>query len=408
VVSYALPALIAIGQVRHYFDPSQNAIVHFVRRAAAKKTLRLLESIQPVNGGFLEAAPLTGFVTMSLAAMGLKTHPVVRKGVRFLVDTVRADGSWPIDTNLSTWVTSLAINAMLKNEPEALPEAERERLAQWYVGHQFKQVHPYTGASPGGWAWNPLPGAVPDADDTAGALIALYRLDIRDAGVDEAVRLGLRWLLDLQNSDGGIPTFCRGWGRLEFDRSCPDITAHAILAWRLWQMRIDGPLHGRLQTGIARAMKYLARSQQPDGSWRPLWFGTPFSSDHGNPLYGTARVLRGIEGAGGLEWTDMAARGIRWIVDSQNPDGGWGARPGASSTCEETALAVEALSIYHGINVQINHVAVKEGLQWLAEHARDAAGLSASPMGLYFAKLWYAEQLYPPVFVLSALKCMLA
>ena len=47
----------------------------------------------------------------------------------------------------------------------------------------------------------------------------------------EGVAEGLKWLLGLQNSDGGIPTFCRGWGTLPFDRSSPDLTAHAIRAW---------------------------------------------------------------------------------------------------------------------------------------------------------------------------------
>src|SRR5690606_25599498 len=46
----------------------------------------------------------------------------------------------------------------------------------------------------------------------------------------DAVRRGVTWLLDLQNRDGGWPTFCRGWGKLPFDRSSPDITAHCMRA----------------------------------------------------------------------------------------------------------------------------------------------------------------------------------
>ena len=45
-----------------------------------------------------------------------------------------------------------------------------------------------------------------------------------------AARAGLGWLLDLQNHDGGWPTFCRGWGHLPFDRSGTDLTAHALRA----------------------------------------------------------------------------------------------------------------------------------------------------------------------------------
>src|SRR6202042_2632665 len=51
----------------------------------------------------------------------------------------------------------------------------------------------------------------------------------------EAVLAGVVWLLDLQNADGGWPTFCRGWGALPFDRSAPDLTAHAIRALRAWR-----------------------------------------------------------------------------------------------------------------------------------------------------------------------------
>ncbi|MEZ6048428.1 MAG: hypothetical protein R3C11_23220 [Planctomycetaceae bacterium] len=45
----------------------------------------------------------------------------------------------------------------------------------------------------------------------------------------------MNWLLDLQNRDGGWPTFCRGWGALPFDRSAPDLTAHALRALHQYQ-----------------------------------------------------------------------------------------------------------------------------------------------------------------------------
>ena len=69
------------------------------------------------------------------------------------------------------------------------------------------------------------PGGVPDVDDTAGAILALAELGHR-RGWPPAVR----WLLQLQNGDGGWPTFCRGWGKLPFDTSAPDLTAHALRA----------------------------------------------------------------------------------------------------------------------------------------------------------------------------------
>src|SRR5262249_46734 len=112
VVSYALPALIAIGQAVYHHRPPWNPITPFIPWLTPNRSLRVLQRIQPSSGGFLEATPLTSFVTLSLASIGLAEHPVATKGVEFLVNSVRPDGSWPIDTNLSTWVTTLAINAL--------------------------------------------------------------------------------------------------------------------------------------------------------------------------------------------------------------------------------------------------------------------------------------------------------
>src|SRR5437764_1255856 len=66
VVSYALPALIAIGQAHHHHAPGGNFFRRVLRNMTRRRTLRILAEIQPSNGGFLEATPLTSFVAMSL------------------------------------------------------------------------------------------------------------------------------------------------------------------------------------------------------------------------------------------------------------------------------------------------------------------------------------------------------
>src|SRR4029077_4676776 len=114
----------------------------------------------------------------SLASIGQAEHPVARKGVEFLVNSVRPDGSWPIDTNLATWVTTLVVNALASaGELLALAQDRGFELVKWLLDTPFRERHPYTGADPWGWAWTPLPGGVPDADDTAGAFLALRLLD---------------------------------------------------------------------------------------------------------------------------------------------------------------------------------------------------------------------------------------
>jgi squalene-hopene/tetraprenyl-beta-curcumene cyclase len=399
VVSYALPALIALGQVIHHYSPSLNPLTRCLRNLTRRRTLRVLSAIQPSNGGFLEATPLTSFVTMSLAASGLADHSVAVKGVEFLVRSVQDDGSWPIDTNLSTWLTTLSINAM----PAQLGFDDRQRLRAWLLAQQFDSPHAYTNAAPGGWAWTDLPGGVPDADDTAGALLALHKLGDIDTKVRSAALAGVRWLLDLQNHDGGIPTFCRGWSAMLFDRSSPDLTAHAIRAWSVWleELPAEAP---RLRRAMARAGGFLARAQRNDGSWLPLWFGNQNAPGDINPTYGTARVVLGLRELSAQHVSlrgRMLEKACQWLVDAQNPDGSWGGFPKGPPSVEETALAIEALASLPCTSEITG--ALNAGLDWLFEKIASDEWRRPSPIGFYFAKLWYYERLYPMIFTVAAL-----
>lgn len=388
VVSYALPALIAIGQVVH----TRSGRFHPLRDLVRGRTLEILHKIQPSNGGFLEAVPLTSFVTMSLATMGQSEHIVGRRGVEFLRKSVRSDGCWPIDTNLATWVTTLSIKA-LRHQPGSLGDSQRAVLRDWLLGQQYQIAHPYTGAAPGGWAWSNLPGAVPDADDTAGALLALRELDVPQTE-DRAISAGIEWLLGLQNRDGGMPTFCRGWGTLPFDRSTPELTAHALRAWRGWMPRLSPGLQNRTIAAMARAINFLKTSQRSDGSWIPLWFGNEHSPHKENPVYGTAQVLLALTD----DESAILVRGREFLRANQNQDGGWGGFLGAPSSVEETSLALEALA-----NDPASQAHLERGLKWLLNAVENDALKNPAPIGLYFARLWYFERLYPLIFATCAL-----
>ncbi len=364
--------------------------------------------MQPHSGGYLEAAPLTSFVVMSLAASGHVEHPVVQQGVTFLLDSVRPDGSWPIDTNLATWTTTLAMNALA----DAGEDVTALGCLDWLLSCQHRHVHPFTGAAPGGWGWTDMSGAVPDADDTPGALLALAAW--RDAPscaaaerarIEEAAAAGIAWLLALQNRDGGWPTFCRGWGKLPFDRSGADLTAHALRALKAWGQLAS---NRRCEIAIQAGFRHLARQQRRDGSWVPLWFGNQDDPQEENPVYGTAKVLLAYRDWQTLE-AKPAARAVDWLCQHQNSDGGWGGGPARiaagggrqSSSVEETALAVEALAATDLRDDRRS--ALERGVQWLVEAVEENRHRDASPIGFYFAKLWYYERLYPLQFTLAAL-----
>jgi squalene-hopene/tetraprenyl-beta-curcumene cyclase len=377
VVSYALPALIAIGQCVHHHKRSRNPVRNIVRRLARSRSLKVLRRIQPTTGGYLEATPLTSFVVLALSSIRRRrSEPeaqVLSEGVRFIVNSVRADGSWPIDTNLATWVTTLSVNALAAADDIASLDT-RDQVLEWLLKQQYKERHPYTGAEPGGWAWTDLAGGVPDCDDTPGAVLAVRALGASDSDA------ALKWMRDLQNRDGGFPTFCCGWGVLPFDRSGSDLTAHALRA-----IGKDD-----------KALVYLAKQQRADGSWLPLWFGNQHAADDINPVYGTARVLAAYRD---LKLSDApeCRRGVAYLLSVQNADGGWGGAKDCPSSVEETALAVEVL---HGL---ANGEAVQKGVAWLVDAVETGRFRDPSPIGFYFAKLWYFEKLYPLIFTVAAL-----
>jgi squalene-hopene/tetraprenyl-beta-curcumene cyclase len=441
VVSYALPALIAVGQARHFHRPPRNPLSRLLRNWTRQLTLDVLETIQPRNGGFLEATPLTSFVTMSLAGSGQADHAVTKRGLEFLRDSQRPDGSWPIDTNLATWLSTLAVNA-IANAPSR--PGDQSALLAWLLAQQHRREHPYTHAAPGGWAWTDQPGGVPDADDTAGALLALANLREAEGGQqDEEVRAaaiaGVSWLLDLQNQDGGIPTFCRGWGALPFDRSSADITAHVLRAWSGWFDELPRALQRRVAKGGRRALKFLSKVQRADGSWVPLWFGNQTAPDEANPTYGTARVLLALAEIAGqssrspqgeettrhqadasprhetplMFWNSGTAAGLcgtRWVLAAQNENGSWGGFRHGPGSVEETALAVEALAGVLATSPMLSKApgdevcaAVTRGADWLISQVDTGQWKQPAPIGFYFAKLWYYERLYPLIFTVSAL-----
>jgi prenyltransferase beta subunit len=390
VVSYAIPALIAVGILRH--KRGRKNLLSPVRDLFVNKSLDVLQSLQPENGGFLEAAPLTAFVTMCLCGAGYRQHPSTQKGIGFLTGTVREDGSWPIDTNLDSWVTALSVRALDGNTEN------KQTLARLIRQQAFNHKHPYTGAKPGGWAWTNRPGAVPDADDTAGALVALHIL--QEGQLCPEIENGINWLLNLQNRDGGIPTFCRGWGKLPFDQSSPDITAHTLLTFYNWFNVLPTGLREKCRKSSKRMLKWMQRTQAKDGSWAPLWFGDQDSPNEKAPAYGTAVAVEYLSGIDEPMAKDIASKGTAYLLSAQNKDGGWGGAPKVPSKVTMTARALSAI-LSNGCQ---NHESTGLALDFLYGKYVKGELFQSEPIGLYFSRLWYSEEMYNITFVLNALK----
>jgi len=154
-----------------------------------------------------------------------------------------------------------------------------------------------------------------------------------------------------------------------------------------------------------QATKYLKKHQAEDGHWVPLWFGNQLTHDKKNPVYGTARVCTylidslkydSVKADLKMEMEKMISFAQQFILSQQSSDGSWGGEKGIPGTIEETSLAISALgSGYEDVCMK--------GFEWLKDQVQKN-DLKQGPIGLYFAMLWYDEQMYPLVYYIEALR----
>jgi squalene-hopene/tetraprenyl-beta-curcumene cyclase len=203
----------------------------------------------------------------------------------------------------------------------------------------------------GGWAFQFANGHYPDLDDTAVVAWAMHQADDEER-YGEALTRALDWLVGMQSSNGGFAAFdvdnthyylnaipFADHGAL-LDPPTSDVTARvATLLARVGRPQDREPL--------ARALDYLRREQEDDGSWFGRW-GT-------NYVYGTWSVLMALGQAGWTTQDPCVQRAVAWLKSRQNDDGGWGesndsylsAAPevaGMESTAYQTAWALLGLN----------------------------------------------------------------
>jgi squalene-hopene/tetraprenyl-beta-curcumene cyclase len=151
--------------------------------------------------------------------------------------------------------------------------------------------------------------------------MALQRVDYPDRPrLTAAARLGLDWLVSMQNRDGGWGAFDHNNDRsvlthipfadhnAMIDPSSADVTARVLecLGRNGWPAT---------HPAVKRGVSYLAKEQTPEGSWYGRW-GV-------NYVYGTSGVLRALETIA-LSARDYCQRAVAWLRAVQNEDGGFG------------------------------------------------------------------------------------
>ncbi|WP_161624043.1 squalene--hopene cyclase [Methylohalobius crimeensis] len=242
------------------------------------------------------------------------------------------------------WDTAWSVLALVEAgvRPDTDPVA---RACDWLTSMQIQREGDWAvkakDVPAGGWAFQFYNDFYPDTDDSAVVMMALTNGSPESEGARRAaLDLARRWLLGLQNGDGG-------WGAFELevnderfneilyndeknmlDPSTVDVTGRILEMLGVLGASRSDPV-------VQRAEAYVRREQEPDGSWWGRW-GV-------NYVYGTWSVVRGLAALGvGPDDPAMRAAGD-WLERYQQDDGGFGEScasylPGhEGETCAPTA-----------------------------------------------------------------------
>jgi squalene-hopene/tetraprenyl-beta-curcumene cyclase len=252
-----------------------------------------------------------------------------------------------------------------------------------------------------------------DADTSAAVLLALAKIKpSRDLAFKAAAASAVNWILSEQSSDGGWAAFesrtasRAGLRYFTFydaaamcDRISPDITGRVLEALCESGITSENP-------AVTRAVDYLFRSQEADGSWSGRW-GV-------NYVYGTCHALRGLRSAGVSDREAPVLRAGEWLRSIQNADGGWGESCAsyteqcfvpAESTPSQTAWALLGL-LAGGDDSSLS---VSKGIEYLVDTQRvDGTWDEEPPTGTAFPRVSYlTHSLYRNSFPLFALSSLL-
>ena len=217
-----------------------------------------------------------------------------------------------------------------------------------------------------------------------------------------AIDRGLRWLLAMQNGDGGWGAFDRNNNR-EFlcyvpfadhnamiDPSTPDLAGRALEALGQLGRRVGDP-------AVDRAVAYIRRNQNADGSWFGRW-GV-------NYIYGTWQAITGLVAVGVPAEDPAVAAGANWLLAHQQASGAWGESPESYEfpqlcgqgppTASQTAWALLGL-MAAGLR---QHPAVVRGVRYLtAAQQPDGTWEEPEYTGTGFPRVFYLRYHYYPIY----------
>jgi squalene-hopene/tetraprenyl-beta-curcumene cyclase len=401
-----------LDRLCHAFERVHVRPLRSIALKAAEKWM--LERLELSDGlGAIYPSILNSIIAMRCLGYSLDDPQVIRALDEFEKLGIEEGDRFRMQPCVSpVWDTAYALFALGESGMEAT-EPRMVKAAEWMLKKQNRRKGDWSvkvpDAEPGGWYFEHNNEFYPDVDDTAQVLLALNHIETKDARFQsEAVQRGIQWVLAMQCKNGGWASFDKDNDRMVFqyvpfadhnamlDPATVDITGRVLecLAAHGFTLK-DKP--------VKRAIEFIRNEQESDGSWFGRW-GV-------NYIYGTMCVLRGLEAIGFDNHDAMIQQATEWLRMMQNPDGGWGETIGSYddvnlkgvgvSTSSQTAWAV--LGLMAGGDYRSESLA--RGIAYLLDHQQADGGWSEVPYtGTGFPRVFYLKyHAYPWYFPLMAL-----
>jgi squalene-hopene/tetraprenyl-beta-curcumene cyclase len=267
VPRYARPVVLAVGRAKFHHDPPKNPISRLWRQSIWRKSLTLLEQLQASDDSFLASVPLTAFVVMSLGSVGCQEHSTVSRGIEFLLSSVRADSSWSNTPNRAVSNSALAINCLTT-----------ERKQETHGSAEQAESHGEYAAS--GRTWDDTATtsdtvtehSFADVASDAHGHDAHHPHDVNGAPLSED---GLNWLLNQQRNEPNVLTevSAGGWASSDAPGALPNTSATASVLLSLIRSREHAAIsqRDRIERAAGRGIVWLLELQNEDGGWATFY-----------------------------------------------------------------------------------------------------------------------------------------
>ncbi|KWH51051.1 squalene--hopene cyclase [Burkholderia cepacia] len=406
--------------VDHALRAADGLFPNYTRERAIRQAVSFVDERLNGEDGLGAIYPAMANAVMMYDVLGYaEDHPnraIARKSIEKLL-VVHDDEAYCQPCLSPVWDTSLAAHALLETGDARAEEAVLRGL-EWLRPLQILDVRgdwisrrPHV--RPGGWAFQYANAHYPDVDDTAVVAVAMDRaqkLRQNDAYRDSIAR-AREWVVGMQSSDGG-------WGAFE-----PENTQYYLnnIPFSDHGALLDPPtadVSGRCLSMLAqlgetplnseparRALDYMLKEQEPDGSWYGRW-GM-------NYVYGTWTALCSLNAAGLTPDDPRMKRGAQWLLSIQNKDGGWGEDGDsyklnyrgfeqAPSTASQTAWALLGLMAAG----EVNNPAVARGVDYLIANQNeeglwDEARFTATGFPRVFYLRYHGYRKFFPLWALA-------